>query len=73
MHAAGPKDEHIFTVRLWREPSAVGSSDQEWRGRLRDSSSKSPRHFVGLNMLFELIRDILGSVNRSTPPPNETS
>ena len=73
MHIAGQEEEHIFTVRLWRERSAAGPNDQEWRGRLRHSSSKSSRHFVGLNMLFELIRDILRSVNRSTPPTNKAS
>lgn len=60
----GPEDEHIFTVRLWRERGATGSSDEEWRGRLHHAASRSSRHFVGLNRLFGLIRDIL----RSTPP-----
>jgi hypothetical protein len=62
-----PDDEHIFTVRLWRERSAAGPSDREWRGRLYHSQSKSSRHFVGLGMLSDLIRKTLSGSARTAP------
>jgi hypothetical protein len=62
-----PVDEHVFTVRLWRERSASGPSDQEWRGRLRHAQSRSARHFVGLGMLFDLIRELVAGSGRGAP------
>lgn len=64
-----PEDEHIFTVRFWRERSAAGPSDLEWRGRLYHSSSRTSQHFVGLDMLFDLIRKTLSGGVGTAPRP----
>lgn len=64
----GSGDEHIFTVRLWREPNVVGPGDREWRGRLYHSQSKSSRNFVGLERLFDLIRRTLSGTGNAAPP-----
>lgn len=69
MHIAGPEDEHIFTVRLWRERSATRPSNEKWRGRLRHAQSKSSWNFVGLAMVLELMQKVLerGDKDSSTP------
>jgi hypothetical protein len=68
------EDEHIFTVRLWLEPGAVQPVEQKWRGQLYHSQSKSSRNFVGLERLFDHIRQTLsrttGDVPRVEPREN---
>ena len=61
-------DQRVFIVRIWRERTAEGADEREWRGRLYDSQQKSFRHFVGLPMLFELIRTTLSRDRPKGPP-----
>ncbi|WP_456726793.1 hypothetical protein [Bradyrhizobium sp. USDA 3397] len=59
-----PSNEHVFTVRLWWEQSRDEAKDEHWRGRLYHSQSKTTRHFVGLAMLFDQIRELLEREDR---------
>jgi hypothetical protein len=48
---------HVLVVRLWLEPDGLETSERSWRGQV--SCRNRRRHFVGLEMLFKEIREML--------------
>jgi hypothetical protein len=65
-------DDHVFTIRLWREHGGAGRGDQQWRGRLYHSQSSTTRHLVGFDALFDLIRELSQGADPAAspgPPP----
>jgi hypothetical protein len=57
--------DYVFVVRLWREPGSGARDSKQWRGQVSHRNKR--RHFVGLQMLFKLMREML-----PTQPPLAT-
>ena len=52
--------DHVFIVRLWKEPKRNGVVTSNWRGRVTVLDTGSERHFVGFNALMGVLRKSLG-------------
>ncbi len=60
-----PQDEssncdHVFVLRCWREKTATGSIDPDWRVQLSHGYTRERIHVFGIESAFELVREILG-------------
>jgi hypothetical protein len=53
LHTDQDKQEHLFTLRLWRETVEEGQS--EWRGRLYHAATGEVRHFRAWSSLIPLL------------------
>lgn len=61
------RPEHLFIVRVWREPTHLKTS--EWRGSIEHVPSGQRLYFVSLNDLNDFIR--LRLAQPSLPAPKE--
>ncbi len=52
--------DHVFIVRLWKEPRRNGGLTISWRGRVTELDTGSERYFVGFNSLLGILRKSLG-------------
>ena len=52
--------DHVFIVRLWKEPKRNGKVTVSWRGRVTELDTGSERHFVGFKSLMGVLRKSLG-------------
>lgn len=61
------RQEHLFTLRLWRETVAAG--EPEWRGRIYDTTTGDIRYFREWASLIPLLLAML----RDAEQPQEST
>lgn len=62
-HGAG--QQHLFVVRLWREPHA-GEIDGEWRGFVEHVGTKEKRYFRDATTIAALLAEMIEALEVET-------
>ena len=52
--------DHVFIIRLWKEPKQNGGTRNSWRGRVTELASGSETHFVNFSSLMGILKKALG-------------
>jgi hypothetical protein len=61
MTDSSARQQHLFIVRLWHEPSQIAAPGQ-WRGSVEHAESGQRRYFIALGDLTEFVASHLGEV-----------
>jgi hypothetical protein len=59
MTDSSARQQHLFIVRLWHEPSQIAAPGQ-WRGSVEHAESGQRRYFIALGDLTEFVASQLG-------------
>jgi hypothetical protein len=59
MTDSSARQQHLFIVRLWHEPSQIAAPGQ-WRGSVEHAESGQRRYFITLGDLTEFVASQLG-------------
>ena len=60
--------DQVLIIRMWKEQSGGEGSSTPWRGRVDHLNTERRYHFVGLDSLFETMRELASSVLSTSSP-----
>jgi hypothetical protein len=67
MTDSSARQQHLFIVRLWHEPSQIAAPGQ-WRGSVEHAESGQRRYFIALGDLAEFVASRLGEAQLDGAP-----
>jgi hypothetical protein len=72
MADSSARQQHLFIVRLWHEPSQIAAPGQ-WRGSVEHTSSGQRRYFIALGDLADFVADQLGDAQHDGEPAADSN
>jgi hypothetical protein len=72
MTDSSARQQHLFIVRLWHEPSQIAAPGQ-WRGSVEHAESGQRRYFIALGDLTEFVASQLGEAQLDGSPATHHS
>jgi hypothetical protein len=72
MTDSSARQQHLFIVRLWHEPSQIAAPGQ-WRGSVEHAESGQRRYFIALGDLTEFVAAQLGEAQLDGAPATHHS